>query len=191
MEIITKIISVKLLENNFIKEKDLDICRYGLEICLTLVSEICAILLVSVWVGNFYETILFFMGFLPLRMYAGGYHADTKIGCFGVLVLAYVLFSILLKSGLNKYFMSLTSVLSVICVYAIAPLRLKNKTLSKKERTGYKRISTAITMAECLIIILACAMGICINLTTALFLGLFTVLISLIAGEIKSYIKGR
>ncbi len=191
MDKVAKSISIKLSENNFIKKEEIDICQYGLEMFLTLILEVSAILLLSIIVGNFCETILFFVGFLPLRMYAGGYHANTRIGCFGVLILAYILFSILLIFEINKYFILSTSILSVICIYGLAPLRLKNKTLLKKEKSRYKNISTIIALVESLIIISTCVMNIYSRLIVSLFLGLLTVLISLIAGKIKDYIRRR
>lgn len=191
MDKIAETISLKLSENNCIQKEDVSVCKYGLELFLMLVLEVGAILLTSVFVGNFLETVIFFIAFLPLRMYVGGYHADTRIRCFGILVFVYILFSILILFDINTYLMLLVSLISVICIYIWAPLQHKNKSIQQNKQRRYKRISVIISVIEALVILLANIFNIHNNIVTSFFLGFLTVLISLCAGKIKKFIGRR
>ena len=82
MDRIALSISNTLAENNIIKKEDVAIYKYGILLFLTSALEIGIILILSLFIGNFIETIIFFVAFLPIRVYAGGYHADTKLRCF-------------------------------------------------------------------------------------------------------------
>lgn len=72
-------IAALLNANGIIQEDDMDTCRYGLEIFISSLLELTSILFISIFMDNFLETLLFFAAFIPLRVYAGGYHADTQI----------------------------------------------------------------------------------------------------------------
>lgn len=60
-----------------IKDTDRDKCSYGIDIMFSSIMQLLLILIISVFIGNIVETLLFFLMFIPLRIYAGGYHADS------------------------------------------------------------------------------------------------------------------
>lgn len=191
MERIAKTISELLLENNIIPENDIEIYKYGLELFLTSVLEVSAILLASIFIGNFCETLIFLITFLPVRIYSGGYHADTRGRCFMVLIGVYILFSIILLldvSSIYKYFMIPFSILTIFCIYKWAPLQHNNKLIQEQIKNKFKHISMALSVVECFIVILINVFNIYNKLSIAFYLGLLTVLISLIAGKIKKFL---
>ena len=97
MERISKKISYCLSENKVIDRKDCKIYQHGIELFLTCVIEIGLILIAALLCRNFWNTTMFFFGFLPIRVYSGGYHADTRIRCFAVLVIVYIIFSSMIQ----------------------------------------------------------------------------------------------
>ena len=94
MSSISGMITDTLWNQGIIQEEDVNKCRYGLDIFISSVLEIVSILIIAAVIGNFFQTLLFFAAFIPLRVYAGGYHADTKLRCYFVSLAAYGVFTI-------------------------------------------------------------------------------------------------
>ena len=57
-------ITDQLVQNNIVKPEDADSCRYGLELMFSSVSEILCVLVISLFAGNFAETVIFFIAFM-------------------------------------------------------------------------------------------------------------------------------
>lgn len=61
--------------------------QFGLELGLDAVLKTAGVLLVGVICGHIWEYALALTAFSGLRMWAGGRHCKTSLGCFGILVL--------------------------------------------------------------------------------------------------------
>lgn len=189
MDKVARIISSALLENKIIAQNDYEICRYGVEYILISVLEILSVLILAAIMRIFQYTVLYFTAFIPVRIYIGGYHADTRMRCFGILLGVYAVFAVIMKyiSLQNwSYIIIALTVVSVICVSLWAPLKHKNKNITEKERIIYRKISIGICILESGIIIFMILINKYNPYIQAFSLGLFTAVISLIAGKIKS-----
>lgn len=195
MDKIARNISKILLENNIIFQKDMEICAYGIVLFFTSILEISAVLIISLFVKNFIETVVFLIGFLPVRIYAGGYHANTKLRCFLILLAVYALFSFILiieMQVIYKYAMIIIPIINVLCVWLWSPLKNRNKTLNEKEEKHFRNISVVLSVVEGLTVVVLDLFHIYNKFSIALFLGLLTVLLSLMTGKIKEFlIEGR
>lgn len=179
-----------LASTGYIKESDIELCRYGLELFITSVFEVAAILAAALAVGNFIETVLFLLAFLPVRIYGGGYHADTRLRCFLILVFVYILFSIVLHFELMlqyKYCMAAFTVLDLAAVCAWAPA--SGKKMSSQEKRFYRRVSITSAALELILVISACVFGFYDLHIYIIALGALTAFISITAGKLKSVIK--
>lgn len=123
---------------------------------LSSLSEILCILIISVFIRNFVETLLFFVMFAPLRIYAGGYHADSRIRCFGILVGVYVLFSFFIHIN-NEILHTATIYIGMafsVCIVVIAsPVLHSRKHLTENEIHTFRKIAIAICCIEAIIIL--------------------------------------
>lgn len=76
-------------------EEQEEIVRYGLERMKDRSIAIGATFLLGGMCGMFAESIVFFLCFIGVRRYAGGYHADTQARCyvisFGITVSAFAI----------------------------------------------------------------------------------------------------
>lgn len=81
-----------LVEFNFVSTDNKEICKYGIENLLISVIEITSILIIGSILEKTIPTIIFVATIVILRRYTGGYHANTKIGCYLVFVLSYIIF---------------------------------------------------------------------------------------------------
>ena len=192
MRNIARNIAVLLTSHGIIQEDDTDKCRYGLEIFISSLLELTSILLVSIFMNNFLETVLFFIAFIPLRVYAGGYHADTHMKCYLVSLGVYGLFTMIMRImpvSWYTYVIYINIALSEMIVFMFAPVRHSNKTLTPQETNTYKEISIIICTIE-LAIIIFCLIVFKKNVWIMAFtLGLMAETVSIIAAVIKKAVK--
>lgn len=193
MERLAKSISLALLKNNVITKKELELCEYGMELFLICVLELGSVLILSIIFRNFLETLIFFVGFIPIRIYSGGYHADTRLRCFIILLAVYALFSFVMRMSLveYKYILMALSVIAVLLIAIWDPLKHENKNISEKEKRVYHGISITVSIVECGIIVFMILLNRYNIYLQAFILGLFTAVISLTAGKIKKFLQGR
>lgn len=169
----------------------MQICTYGIVLFFTSILEISAVLIISIFVKNFIGTVVFLIGFLSVRIYAGGYHANTKLRCFLILLAVYALFSFALIIEIQviyKYAMIIIPIINVLCVWRWSPLKNRNKTLNKNERNHFRNISVVLSVVEGLTVVVLDLFHIYNRFSIALFLGLLTVLLSLMTGKIKEFL---
>lgn len=156
MDKLSSCITDILWKQGILQDDDIKKCNYGLDIFLSSTLEVLSILIISLFINNFIETILFFTAFIPLRIYAGGYHAKTRLKCFIVSIIVYTLFTVTTNSIPEKYYGLSTSLLTLISLTIILPnepVIHYNKTVTKTEKNNYKKICSRICIAETLFLI--------------------------------------
>lgn len=187
-------IAALLNANGIIQEDDMDTCRYGLEIFISSLLELTSILFISIFMDNFLETLLFFAAFIPLRVYAGGYHADTQIKCYMVSLGVYGLFTTLMRivpTSCYTIIIYISIAMSLIIVLTLAPVRHTNKTLTPQETKVYKEISVVICTIEAIIALFGSIMFEGNTWMVAFALGLSAETLSMIAAVIKKTVKRK
>ncbi len=82
IEMLSKKVVSGLLKNHAICEEECGLYRYGCEIFLTMTLNTCFIFFQGILMDRLLETIIFIVCFIPIRTYAGGYHATSFFRCF-------------------------------------------------------------------------------------------------------------
>lgn len=139
-----------------IQENDVDECRYGLEVFISSAFEVLSILFISIFVRNFVETLLFFAAFIPLRIYAGGYHAGTKLRCYLVSLATYAAFALvlyILPDDIYLITVGAEVLFALVMVLAFAPIIHYNKNVNYIEISNYRKISVAICIIQIALIL--------------------------------------
>ena len=191
MKSISGTIADALWTQGIIQKEDVDTCRYGLDVFISSALEIASILIIAAFVGNFFQAVLFFMAFIPLRVYAGGYHADTKLKCYLISLGVYGIFTAIMKilpQGLYITINVSIAVFSLIMVLVAAPVVHKNKTVNEIERKYYRRFSIWICSSETTIILLLTAIFPKSPYIVSLAIGQAAVTVSMIAAIVKGKI---
>ena len=177
-----------------IQEDDIDKCKYGIDLFISSFLEIISILAIAAILGNFIETVLLFVFFIPLRIYAGGYHADTKLKCFLISLVMYGFSYTLANITPSEMFVLINiigTLFSLIMVLIMAPIIHINKNVNDIERRNYRKISIEICLVETTIILLL-TMTIPKNIiVTYLTVGQVSVAISMLAAVLKKHIIGK
>lgn len=121
---------MKMNENwiDFWVEKNLELEDAQKEIIIfgicqgrTLLINLFTMFLISIVIDFFIEGILFLLLFIPLRSFAGGYHANTKKGCFIISNVLYLFFLFLCKTAIpnsNMVYIGILVFSTVIASYA-------------------------------------------------------------------------
>lgn len=106
-------------------------------------------LIIGLIFDMFLESIIFMAAYIPLRSFAGGYHAKTPVRCyfasliliFAVLLFCkYVPFNLLLYGGML--------LVSSVAIAFLCPVQDNNKPLDGVEQRRYKKFSITILLVE-------------------------------------------
>jgi len=172
-----------------VSEEDREVYNYSFEMLLATLLNIVVLCGLAAVTKTFLESLLFVVGFVPLRSLAGGYHAKTHFRCLLTLLLAYAFFWVTVTfAPVNMYlWINLAAgVVAVILVWLLSPVEDRNKPLNDKEKLFFrKRSRIAVLIYAALIII-----GTCFFKTRKEFLslafGVLSVSVALAAAKIKS-----
>ena len=137
MKSISASIAYILWDQGIIQKEDINKCRYGLDIFISSALEIVSILIIAAVIGNFLQTLLLFAAFIPLRIYAGGYHSDTKLKCYLVSLGVYGIFTIVMQLLSAEIYLIVAvsaTVFSMLMILIAAPIIHKNKSVNDIER---------------------------------------------------------
>lgn len=133
-----------MYRENAILEDDFETCQYGLLITIANIINFLIMLLVGVLCGTVWEMGMFYMVFISLRLFCGGYHAGSYGKCF----LLFGLTCLLGMSGarcFSRYvfgsfcFFLVLAIFFGICIYKKAPVEHRNRLLSGSEKNCFKR----------------------------------------------------
>ncbi len=160
MAVISKKITNILADANIIKKEEIQQCQYGLDVFISSMLVVTSIVLLSALVGNVAHSVIFFLMFIPLRIFAGGYHASTKIRCYFVSLAVYILYTLATFYAPKGVYIPcgiVCTLISVVVVFEYAPIIHENKSVNYIEIKTFKKISRTICCVETgLILVLAC-----------------------------------
>lgn len=142
-----------LIAQNCIKEEDRDLYAYG----LCLIAMVTMNIVIAIVLGLFIHRLPYILGFLlcfiPLRSYAGGYHARSMAVCAVVSQLILVAAALIASQIADRQvwvlpFFVLCLGFGLIQIVGKAPSETENKPLSKEERVFYRKMAIMITALE-------------------------------------------
>lgn len=155
MEKICKTIATKMVDNSIIKNTEMELIAYGMHLMLMSVIDISVVIIISIMFHRFVETTLFLLAFIPLRTYAGGYHAHSELGCFMIFIFTYLVFLTMIKCiPVNVYpIISVNvAIFGLVCILKFAPIVNNNKPLNTARVIKYKKISMILVSIQTFII---------------------------------------
>ena len=136
--------SVRLFcEQKVIDEAKADAYVYGYELLISSVVSVLLVVLIAVVCGDVRYALSFLIGFIPQRIYIGGYHATSHTRCY-LAFSGLALICILLSKAIaaNHLFRILTTVALLGISIFLSPIEAKNKPLSEKKRSSYKMVAS-------------------------------------------------
>lgn len=137
------------------EEEDFEIIQYGISLGVSYIIFFIVCTCISLFMRNGMKGILMLIPFYFIRIYAGGYHASTRTGCWvvsiGLILLANLYLLHPIESTEIEY---IVAVVLMVNLYLTAPVEAKNKRLSDSERKIYKK-RTGVTLIVYFLLITA------------------------------------
>ena len=137
-------------ENLEIDDERAEVIKYGLQIMIGEVPKLFIMAAIAWILGVFKWTLLSFILMLPYRMYSGGFHLKTHIGCIIGTSLMYTGNAFLSQQFqipmiFKLVFAIVLWVFSILMIHLYAPADTEDvPVVSKKERRKRKNISYII-----------------------------------------------
>lgn len=148
------------IENSVIPHEEKDVYKYGIELVLSILVNMCSLILISIVGGQPMAWIFYLLSFIPLRTAGGGYHAPNHATCIlissGMFCTAFLL-SVRIPDGCAALACGATTTLSLIIFWRFAPVAAVNKPLTKGEFLWNQKI----------VRILVCIASVCVLLAIA------------------------
>lgn len=147
----------KLYDSEEVTKKEKDLVAFGLVQGTYTALETLGIVIIGGALNLFPECIVILVTFVAIRIYAGGYHADTPLVCAlktwfmffcGFLVLRYVKFDMWFSFG--------SMVLCAVVILLIAPIQHPNRVLDECEMVQYRKKALRNWFAEMVLFVVAC-----------------------------------
>ena len=120
----------KLYDHCSLEETRRPVYIYGFELFLSTVSSMISILIISAIFFHTYSGCLFLAVFITLRLFSGGYHAETYGRCFiltNCVFLLSVVFSQLLllfvPDGVSRIICAAMTITAGIAIFFLSPIR--------------------------------------------------------------------
>lgn len=137
----------KLLSNGTISNEDKELYIYGLFMLLSQLMFFIIACIFGLILECLFESIIFYIAFMLIRRYAGGYHASTETRCeiFSTLsILACIVVIKLSKIYDFQTVLLLITILSAVCIFVFCPLDTPEKPLSDNEFKYFRKVSWLI-----------------------------------------------
>lgn len=148
-----------LLHKKAIDAEEAEICQYGYEVLIYGIEQIIILLILGWLSGQIVPTCIYLLIFTSIRKYTGGYHANTRVGCTIVTILAWMVTITFIKvvSGMNIGMDKLI----VLCLFYFfvmlyyAPVEHEKKPLFETQKKRNKQKTIILSLVYMVIALLA------------------------------------
>lgn len=153
IERISATVTNNLIKNNLIEKSEIELYRFGVKRLLLFCINNLTALIVGIICGMIWQSVVFSATYIPLRRYAGGYHAETACRCY--LFSSILIFGVLqLMKGIprNAYVLAMIILIAGLIIFMKSPVESKNKKLSVNEKRAFRRHVEVILFIELLVV---------------------------------------
>lgn len=185
MNLLNKITD-RLIVNEAIRAEERELYEYGLQQGLLIIVNMLTTIVIGFLFKMVWQSILFMVVYIPLRSFAGGYHAKTQSRCyfFSILLTASVLLAIKLIPGTNFNVIGLALTAGII-IYVLAPVEDANKPLDETETAVYKKWTRVILAVELCTMLLMVVLRVS-GVSLCISISMFALSVMLVIGKVKN-----
>ncbi len=130
------------VKNELVEAEDEEVYAYGMEILFSTVFNLLIASGIAIATNTFLPCLINLTAFVTIRIYAGGYHANTHEGCMLTLIAVQSLFVIIIKTvpfEMLKMCIPFMIIFSVVTIFRFAPVAHPNKPLSDSLKLKLRR----------------------------------------------------
>jgi len=179
----------KLVKMEIINNEDKGLYYYGFSQGFLLLLNMLTVIIVGIAFNMVWHSIIFMIAYSCLRVYAGGYHANTQSSCyfFSLIMIIAVLWIIKLVAW-NGFLCVIITTISSLIILLMAPMEDGNKPLDQKEEKTFKKRTYIVLSILILFILFFWSKG-TKQASICMMMGICVVSIMLILGKVKNEIK--
>ncbi len=184
-----RLLTKYLYKAGAVAAEDMEVVQYGLETFVENMFGLGTIVFIGGCFGHLLSSFILWLLIFPLRKFAGGFHAKTRINCtlLSISMLLFT-FAIFIAKEWSVFTYSMIMLVMFGIVYVMAPIDTPNKRLDWREYQVYRRQTRGILVVEGGLFVLAVVLRVEV-LYTAVVMCFFIVAVSLVAGKIDNHVK--
>lgn len=158
-EILVDKIIENLIKNNSIDVADVEVYKFGVEATILKLLHYTSYLVIALCMDRFLEFVIIFAVFYIFRRNTGGYHAQTRIGCY--LFSCAVIFLSLFATELSFAWWGMTaiSILNLIVLLILSPVQHINRKLDIEDIVCFRRRLKIVSLAFLIIYAVTSGLG--------------------------------
>ncbi len=145
-----------LLKKEIVKEQDKEIYTYGFEAMFSTIINTILVLAIGIMAGTLLETLIYLVCFALLRVYCGGYHAKTHVGCVLTFVGLYgsaMYIPHLIPAQYNGLLSIAIGGISLTAILLYAPIEHPNRPFVGNEYKTFRKLARIIALLEAALIV--------------------------------------
>lgn len=186
---LANIIADFFVEKSIIDKNEREIYIYGCEAILSTLTNLLIVIFSGLLTNEVFNMLIFYIVFLIMRKYCGGYHAKTHLRCNIIFTLNIWTVLLLIKNipVINTTFFVTAIIISNILVFCLAPIENENKPIEDLEIYKYRKISIIFSLAFTIIAVLLIPFykTVSIIITLALLSVSFAMLVARLMKEVE------
>ena len=177
----------KLIRAGIISETDTDVYVYGFFQLAMMLLNIVTTLFLGILFQLLIPCILLNLSYIPLRINAGGHHADSPMKCYiNSTIMIAALLAVIKWIPIHPAVSAVLLVLSGGVIWILAPVEAENNPWEDTEKLIYRRKSRVILGIE----IIAFVITLIFTkkwVSETIALGVFTECLMLLVGAVKNH----
>lgn len=140
---------------NVIEHERKDVYIYGVELILSTIAGLLALIIVSACNGQFFQWFPYLLGFIPLRLFGGGYHAKSHMHCIITFTSTYLICITFINfhTGIKFLVVGLSIIIFFVILH-FSPVEARNKKLSKSLHARNRRKSIVLGIVDMAILVI-------------------------------------
>lgn len=185
---LSKKITGVLIRNNILSSSDEEIYVYGFEMIISSVIGFIIIMTAGIYFRILAESLIFYVIFVGIRPFCGGFHAKTHLKCKLTFITSYALVMLAPHAFSEMYSAShnmLILLFSVMGIIVYSPHEHENKPLDEEQKKKNRGISIFLSTAVALVSLIVSFFS--IRFTIIITFSLLTVSLLLIIVSWRNY----
>lgn len=171
----------KLKAKKLILEKQEEIVKFGICEIIYFLLEMSVLLGIAIFIKQFLGGVLILVTFAPVRVFAGGFHEQTRLRCIVRTSMLYLVLLYCLKYNIIPvYVRIMTIIITSVLLWKYAPIQSENNELNEKQVVIYRRRAIILWFIECVLFVIglvcqqydianAISLGMCMTFYVLLF----------------------
>lgn len=138
-----------------VEKSNREILIFGIVQSIRMLLNFATVILIGIMMDSFWQGIIFMIAFIPLRSYAGGFHASTPLRCyaFSIILIIGILQAIKITEG-STIVPCILLVVAAISILFLSPMASVNKPLTELQNVTYRKKSIFVLgIYLCLIVL--------------------------------------